>query len=196
MMKLEIRADGELHISGYANVAERRSRPVITPRGRVTEEIESGAFARALARADNIALTRDHEGLVLAETRAGTLKLREDNIGLHYDARIRHEPTIADARAGRIKGLSFGMRVTEDKVEERTGELPLRRVTGLDLDHITLVINKTPVYSATSVEIRAGNEADIEIRSSGDEPPEGITGGEERNYDNSTFKARADKLKK
>ena len=37
-MKIEIRADGA-HISGYVNVTGKRSRPVITPHGKVIEEI-------------------------------------------------------------------------------------------------------------------------------------------------------------
>ena len=38
-MKIEIRADGA-HISGYVNVTEKKSRPVVTPHGKVVEEIE------------------------------------------------------------------------------------------------------------------------------------------------------------
>lgn len=47
-MQIEIRADGA-HISGYVNVTEKKSRPVITPHGRVVEEIEPRAFEQALA---------------------------------------------------------------------------------------------------------------------------------------------------
>jgi len=43
MMKLEIRADG-VHISGYVNATEKKSRPVITPHGKVIEVIEPRAF--------------------------------------------------------------------------------------------------------------------------------------------------------
>ena len=42
-MQLEYRADGA-HISGYVNVTEKKSRPVMTPHGRVVEEIEPRAF--------------------------------------------------------------------------------------------------------------------------------------------------------
>ena len=43
-------------------------------------------------------------------------------------------------------------------------ELPLRKVKSLDLDHLTLVVRKTPVYSATSVEVRADTQVEIETR--------------------------------
>ena len=49
-MKIEIRADGA-HISGYVNVTGKRSRPVITPHGKVIEEIEPRAFEQAIGRA-------------------------------------------------------------------------------------------------------------------------------------------------
>ena len=49
-MKIEIRADGA-HISGYVNATEKKSRPVVTPRGKVVEEIEPRAFERAIERA-------------------------------------------------------------------------------------------------------------------------------------------------
>lgn len=74
-MQLEYRADGA-HISGYVNVTEKKSRPVMTPHGRVVEEIEPRAFEEAIHRAGNITLTVDHDsGHVYAETQKGTLKL-------------------------------------------------------------------------------------------------------------------------
>ena len=46
-MNLEFRADGA-HISGYVNVTEKKSRPVMTPHGKVVEEIEPRAFEAAI----------------------------------------------------------------------------------------------------------------------------------------------------
>ncbi len=87
-MKIEIRADGA-HISGYVNATEKKSRPVMTPHGRVIEIIEPRAFERAINRAGNITLTVDHNsGRVYAETQNGSMQLYEDNIGLHADAHI------------------------------------------------------------------------------------------------------------
>ncbi len=198
-MQIEIRADGA-HISGYANVVERKSRPVITPHGKVVEEIEPRAFERALERADNVTLTKDHEpDLVLAETRSGSLSLYEDSIGLHYDATVTDHQTIEEARAGKIRGLSFGMRNVVDTLEERAGELPLRKIQELDLDHITLVVKKLPCYSATSVELRADAEVDIETRANEETPQ--ITEAEPETpcapfFDNSAFRSRVEAIKK
>jgi len=163
-MKVEIRADGA-HISGYVNVTEKKSRPVITPRGKVIEVIEERAFEKAIERAGNINLTVDHDNThIYASTKDGTLTLYEDAIGLHADVLISDENIIELAKKGKIKGWSFGMYNVVDELEERAGELPIRRVKSLDLDHLTLVINKQPVYSATSVELRAGEDVDIEER--------------------------------
>ena len=168
MLNIEIRGDGA-HICGYVNATEKKSRPGVTPRGRVIEETEPRAFQAAIDRAENVIMTKDHEALpILAETRAGTLKLWEDDIGLYADAVVSDPETVAEARAGKIKGWSFGMRNVADSVEERPEGLPLRKVTALDLDHITLVVRKNPVYSATSVEVRAEGEVETEIRSAED----------------------------
>ena len=45
-MKVEVRADG-VHISGYVNATEKKSRPVVTPRGKVVEVVERRAFEQA-----------------------------------------------------------------------------------------------------------------------------------------------------
>lgn len=164
-MKVEIRADNTAHITGYVNVVERESKPVITPKGKVNETVEARAFERALEKAESVDMTLDHNpNRVLANTADKTLKLYEDNIGLRAEAIISDEETVNAARQGKLKGWSFGMRNVVDTVEERADKLPLRHIKSLDLDHVTLVLNKNPCYSATSVELRANVETDIETR--------------------------------
>lgn len=131
----------------------------------MNELIESGVFRKALEERADIHMTIDHEaGSIAAKTSDGTLRLKEDAIGLHADAVITDAALVTEARAGKIKGWSFGMKCVADEVEERAGKLPLRRIKGMVLDHVTLVIKKTPVYSATSVEVRAEGEQDMELR--------------------------------
>lgn len=166
-MKVEIRADNTARITGYVNVVERESRPVITPQGKVNEVIEQRAFEKAIEKSGNITVSVDHDsGTVYASTSDGTLQLYEDNIGLHADVVIKDEMVIDAAKKGKIRGWSFGMYNVVDEIEQRADKLPLRRVKDFMLDHITLVLNKVPCYSATSVELRADNEADIETRCS------------------------------
>lgn len=164
-MKIEVRSDGTAHIEGYVNVVERESRPVITPHGMVNEQIESGVFQRAIDAAQNINMTIDHTAKVVASTKKQTLKLYEDAIGLRAFAEITDQETVQAAKEGRVQGWSFGMTNVQDNLEERGDKLPLRHVTGFALDHVTLLINKTPAYAATSAELRAGNETMMEERS-------------------------------
>ena len=198
-MKIEVRADS-VNISGYVNTTERDSRPVITRHGRVIERIEQRAFERALSRAGNIELTVDHDkGHVYATTEQGTLELYEDNIGLHADVLIVDPTLIEIAKQGKIRGWSFGMRNVVDNLEQRADALPLRTIKDFDLDHITLVVNKNPIYSATSVEVRAEEEIDLEIRANEDTPK--ITQAKAAKpdpvfFDNSGFKNRVEALEK
>lgn len=168
-MRIEIRSETEARITGYVNATEKKSRPVITPHGKVVEVIEPRAFEQAIeAGYDSITLNVDHDkGRVYASTQDGTLTLKEDAIGLHADVLIRDPVLIGLAREGKIRGWSFGMYNVRDTVEQRgEGELPLRHIQGMDLDHVSLIVSQTPVYSATSVEVRAedGGERYDELR--------------------------------
>ena len=59
-MKVEVRADNTTHITGYVNVVERKSRPVMTPHGKCIEIVEQRAFEQALERAGDVSVTVDH----------------------------------------------------------------------------------------------------------------------------------------
>lgn len=161
-MKVEIRADG-LHIAGYVNIPGRESRPVITPRGKVVEVIEQRAFQRAIEKADNIDLKLDHER-VIASTSGGTLKAYEDAVGLRAEAVVCDPEVVKGAKEGKLKGWSFDMRKVKDDLEQRADKLPLRRIKEFDMSEITLAMNKLPVYSSMSIELRAEDSEEVEQR--------------------------------
>ena len=164
-MEAELRSDG-LHISGYVNVPGRPSRPVMTPRGRVIEIIEQRAFERAIAKAQKISMLLDHDkNHVLADTDSGTLMVKEDAIGLRAESVTNDKAVIEGAKQGKLKGWSFDMRNVVDELEERAEGLPIRRVKDFEMSEITLAMNKIPVYSSTSIEVRAdGTDNDVEMR--------------------------------
>ena len=199
-MDIEIRADGA-HISGYGYATEKKSRPVMTPRGKVIEVIEPRAFERAISRAGCISVMVDHDKAhIYANTEDGSCTLYEDAIGLHADVLIRDPELIELARKGKIRGWSFGMTNVVDEMEPRAeGELPVRHVKDLDLDHISLVVRRTPVYSATSVELRAEEEIELEIRSN-DEKVQITENGPGKPaspfFDLEAYRRRADALRK
>ena len=195
MMNIEVRADGA-RITGYVNVTEKKSRPVITPRGKVIEEIEPRAFAEAISRAGNITVTVDHDkSHIYASTDDGTVTLKEDAIGLHADVLIKDKDLIELAKKGKIRGWSFGMYNVKDSMEERADDLPIRHIKALDLDQLTLVVKKSPIYSATSVELRAGEDIELETRASLDEPTLSGPALYTPAFDNSEFRGRIAALK-
>ena len=195
MMNIEVRADGA-RITGYVNVTEKKSRPVITLRGKVIEEIEPRAFAEAISRAGNITVTVDHDkSHIYASTDDGTVTLKEDAIGLHADVLIKDKDLIELAKKGKIRGWSFGMYNVKDSMEERADDLPIRHIKALDLDHLTLVVKKSPIYSATSVELRAGEDIELETRASLDEPTLSGPALYTPAFDNSEFRGRIAALK-
>lgn len=198
-MQIEIRA-GEARITGYVNVTEKKSRPVVTPHGRAVEEIEPRAFERAIERAGNITVTVDHDpSRVYASTEDRTLSLYEDDIGLHADVLVKDAALIGLAQKGKIKGWSFGMYNVQDELEQRADALPLRHIKALDLDHIALVVDRVPCYSATSVELRADAEVELETRTTAQtvqitEP--GTKTPPAPSFDNSAFRERAKAIRK
>ena len=194
-MKCELRADG-LHISGYVNVPGKMSKPLYTPnRQKVIEVIEERAFDRALAKGEEVIMLLDHrEEKLLASTKDKTIELREDSIGLHVNTVITDPETVAGAKAGKLRGWSFGMRNVVDRIEERADQLPLRHIKDFDLHHIALIMNKNPVYAATSVELRADEDENItEMRASEEDVKMVETPKEIIDY--SDLESRIEKLK-
>ncbi len=138
----------------------------------------------------------DHNsGRVLADTTDGTLTLKEDEVGLRAESVVTDQEVIDGAKKGLLKGWSFNMKNVVDTIEERADQLPIRHVKDFDMDEITLVMNKIPVYSSTSVEVRAGAEEEVETRAMCIETAYAENLPPEKKYDNSQFQERIDQLK-
>jgi len=109
---LEIRAEGDgMTLRGYAAVFNSPSQPLP-----FTETIERGAFMDSLKSRNDIKLLWNHDtSIVLGSTRAGTLKLAEDERGLYVDANLPNTQAGRDAvvsiQRGDVTGFSFGFRV-------------------------------------------------------------------------------------
>lgn len=115
------------------SMSPKKSRPVITPHGKVVEEIEPGAFQAAIDRGGNISLTLDHDkSHVYASTSDGSLELYEDDIGLHASVLVKDRNVIELAKQGKIRGWSFRMYNVQDELEHRADDLPLRKIKALD----------------------------------------------------------------
>ncbi len=167
-MDFEIRADGSLHIEGYVNAVERDSRAVVCPEcGKCVEQIAAGAFGEALRAAPDVAMLVNHDkGRRIGSLSEGNLTLYEDNIGLRAAAEITDSEVIEKARRGLLRGWSFGFKARNTDIERRAGNLPRRRVKALDIYEVSIIDDRfSPCYAGTSIEMRAGNEELMEMRS-------------------------------
>jgi HK97 family phage prohead protease len=164
-------------ISGYAAVFDSDSELI---GGVFTERIKRGAFRKAIAANPDVRLMINHEGVALARTTNGTLRLKEDGKGLLFSADLN--PTVQLSRdlyelvkRGDMDQMSFAFTVQSDDwvtcnctrncdcVWERT-------ITEIgSLFEVSVVT--FPAYGATSVEPRS------------EEQPSGPVGGERTQTD-------------
>lgn len=163
-MKIEVRAQ-DVMISGYVNAICRDSRVLQLPDGtRYVEQVAEGVFNRAIANNPDILLKINHDR-VLGGSKDGTITLKEDNIGLHAEARFQDDEVRQAAEAGKITGWSFGFNCLED-AWSYTDEYYKRRVLkDIQLNEVSILIGRTPAYAGTSYEMRDKEERLIETRS-------------------------------
>lgn len=164
MMKLEIRNDGSIMVEGYVNAVGRYSKELYGSNGKFIEQVEPQTFTRALEKAQNVDMLLNHDvRRKLADTATGSLELREDNIGLYARATITDDEVIAEARAGNLKGWSFGFKDNAINVDD-SETVHKRTLTDIDLMEVSLLTIE-PAYIATSVQVRS---EDVEQRSTDD----------------------------
>lgn len=150
---LEVREAGAGAVfSGYAAVFNSDSEPLP-----FIEQIRPGAFQRTLAARNQVKMFVNHDDtMVLASTRAGTLRLSEDNRGLRVEADLPETTYSRDLsilmRRGDVDSMSFGFHVprggdewSDDGSRRFLNEIALREVS---------VVTGFPAYEATSATIR------------------------------------------
>ena len=158
----QLQADdtGLLKVGGYINVTERESEMLYNKRnGKWFKEImKKGVFKRAIERAGkNIPLLFEHDwNKQLASIEEGSLELREDNIGLRFDAVINDESIYQQVKAGIINSCSFGFRALAEEVESINTRLEKRFVSAIELLEVSLV--KNPAYVGSLCETRSYEE--------------------------------------
>lgn len=142
-------------IGGYVNVTERESETLYSQqRGKWFKEVmKKGVFERALSKNQSIPCLLEHNwDKELAHTSKGTLELREDNIGLRFDAIITDDEVYEQIRSGAINSCSFGFTVEEQDFETINSRFEKRYVHEINLKEISLV--KNPAYVGSLVESR------------------------------------------
>jgi len=146
---------------GYAALFNTRAEIA----GAFVEVIAPGAFQGAVEGADVRALIDHDSGRVIGRTKAGTLRLAEDDQGLMVEIDL---PDTTDGRdlavqleRGDISGMSFGFRVTKEEWDE-TGDMPVRTIRAVDLFEVSAVA--FPAYADTTIALRSLDQARKEQR--------------------------------
>ena len=169
---------------GYAAVFNQDSEPLP-----FIERIQKGAFKKSLKSRNNVKMYRNHDSsALLATTRAGTLRLEEDDHGLLVDADLPPTTIGRDLsimmQRGDIDSMSFGFTVPQGgdtwSDDGRTREL--REVRLLEVS----VVSGFPAYQGTSASVRSMDAVAQRTGLDADKLAEAITvleGGKELNPD-------------
>lgn len=138
---------------GYAAVFNSPSQPLP-----FTEMVMPGAFKKSLRSRNNVRMYLNHDSsMLLATTRAGTLRLEEDSKGLLVDADLPPTTVGRDLsilmQRGDVDSMSFGFSVPRggDKFSDDGSTRELREVRLYEVS----VVTGFPAYEATSASVRS-----------------------------------------
>lgn len=153
--------DGSAHISGYFAVFG--SNYEIAPG--MSESIKPGAFSRTLGENPDVRALVNHDStLVLGRTKAGTLKLRQDEIGLFGDVTIN--PKDVDAmnlyervKRGDVDQCSFGFAIRSEETDILPDGSVHWTITDVDLYEVSACT--FPAYQATSISAREAQRDEV-----------------------------------
>lgn len=126
---LEVReTNGVPNLVGWASVTDRAY-----DLGMFQETICRGAFKKTLSEAPDVQLLMNHEGLPLARTTSGTLRLTEDERGLRVDADLNPDDPdvqrlLPKVERGDIDAMSFGFTVTRQDWDDDYEDRQIREV--------------------------------------------------------------------
>ena len=138
--EMEIRAEADkVTVGGYAAVFNSLSQDL----GGFREVIRRGAFQSTIAGGADVRFLINHDGLPLARTKSGTLRLAEDDRGLRIDATL--DPTDPDVqrlipkmKRGDLSQMSFGFRTLKDAWRQE-GADQIRELHSVDLFDVSAV---------------------------------------------------------
>jgi HK97 family phage prohead protease len=141
----------KLKIEGHAAMFEKLSEDL----GGFREKIAPGTFKKSIEKDDIRALFNHDANYILGRNKAKTLKLQEDDLGLHInidppDTQWARDLQVSIKR-GDITQMSFGFVTIRDSWEHKKNESirTLEEVKLFDVSPVTY-----PAYPQTSVKVR------------------------------------------
>ena len=142
----------KLNFEGYASVVERGYDVWAPSVGDFTEVIDQRAFAKTLSENPDVSLKINHEGLPLARSTAGDLRLSADSTGLLAGADLNPERSDVKllrqaVEAGHLGAMSFAFRVTR---QDWSDDGATRRISEVNLNRGDVSIVEHPANGATT----------------------------------------------
>lgn len=122
------------------------------------EQFARGSLTRSI-REDDIRMLLDHDsGRVIGRTASGSLRLREDALGLRYDVDVNLDTPDGQTLAGTVgrrdvSGISPSFVVRAESWVDGGTRLPLRTITDARLIEISAVA--WPAYPQTTAVMRS-----------------------------------------
>lgn len=170
-------SDEPMKISGYAAVFN--SKTLIDEW--MSEEIQPGAFARAISESDIRGLFNHNWDNVLGRTKSGTLRLSEDDHGLKFEIDLPDTSTardlVASMERGDINQCSFGFYPIEESwnYDIEPAHRILQEVELFEISIVSLpAYDDTEVALVRSKELKASNEKRKKILDKINQTLEGI----------------------
>lgn len=179
----EIRSKGDgLTLTGYASMFGNGYDVLGGPPYGWTERVDTRAFDATLAAKPDLHLLINHEGMPLARTKSGTLRLSADSKGLLVEADLdRRDPDVqrleTKMQRGDMDEMSFAFRVKADRWSDDDSERTLTEVSLHKGDVSVVNFGANPATSAqlnsmgAALEFLAGvdpEQAESELRSGGE----------------------------
>jgi len=158
--EFELRAEGEstLKLTGYASVFDAPYDVWGGPAaGGFSETIDRKAFDVTLRGKPDVHLLINHEGMPLARTKSGTLKLSTDRTGLYVEADLdRRDPDVQRLQSKMERGdmdeMSFAFRAIRQEWNDDETD---RRLTEVSIDRGDVSVVNYGANPATSTSLRS-----------------------------------------
>ncbi len=146
--------NGDLRVGGYASVFEQ---PTDIPDfwGSFAETIKTNAFTKTLAEQDDVRFLINHDGIPLARTKSGTLKLGQDTHGLHMEAELDARSSlvgdlVSAIERGDLDQMSFAFQATRQAWNADYTERDIIEAKLFDVSAVTY-----PAYEGASIGMRS-----------------------------------------
>ena len=171
LANVEIREknEGELtySFSGYASVFNKPY-GVRDSKGTYTETIKPGAFKKTLQEQDDVRFLINHDGIPLARSSSGTLKLEEDDYGLFVECELDpSNPKVAEVasamKRGDLNEMSFAFAAVRDDFNGETRDV--QEVRLFDVSVVTYPANSYAGATLRGLDISENLKELVESRS-------------------------------